>query len=483
MNDEQRALYERLVAFEVDGPGVAWTFARRLAAENGWTVAYAERVILEYKRFVFLAMHVGHVVTPSEQVDQAWHLHLTYTRSYWEQLCRGVLDRPLHHDPTQGGPEERAKYKDLYARTLASYERFFGEAPPADIWSDVETRFGEDVQRVLVNTARHWVIPKPRWLRMPATASLTPMLALAGVGAPVVFGAFNPLNMRGQEFLLLYIVLMVVAAIGAMIARALLRPTEDLDTKDIKPLDGYEVACLASGADRVVDAALASMVQAKTLQLTEQKKKGFWKTTVPMLAQGEPLPAGAPEIENALYQAVAQPAENLAKVHAAGRPAATVIENSLIERGLVRAKQAFSASQLAALVMALPLLIGIPKIVLGNLRGKPVGYLVFLCFATVVVAILFAIIRSRLTAKGERVLSTYQRKYRDLRGQARLATLSPGDTGLMVGLFGATILMGSPLSPLSTMLTHHASSGGGDGGGGGCGGGGCGGGGCGGCGG
>ncbi|MEK6230809.1 MAG: hypothetical protein N2A42_03075 [Luteolibacter sp.] len=33
----------------------------------------------EYKRFVALAMLAGHPVTPSEEVDQAWHLHLVYT--------------------------------------------------------------------------------------------------------------------------------------------------------------------------------------------------------------------------------------------------------------------------------------------------------------------------------------------------------------------------------------------------------------------
>ena len=78
------------------------------------------RAIEEYKRFVFLAMAAGHPVTPLDEVDQVWHLHLCYTRSYWEDLCGEVLRAPLHHGPTRGGAAERARFDDQYRRTLAS---------------------------------------------------------------------------------------------------------------------------------------------------------------------------------------------------------------------------------------------------------------------------------------------------------------------------------------------------------------------------
>ena len=146
MNVAQSALYDRLLTFDFDEPGTELTFVRRLARENGWTLYFAERVILEYKRFLFLALEADHVVSPSEQVDQAWHLHLTYTRSYWNELCPKVLRKPLHHGPTKGGHEEQAKFIDLYNQTLASYERHFGEAPPRDIWPPAAQRFGEDLR-------------------------------------------------------------------------------------------------------------------------------------------------------------------------------------------------------------------------------------------------------------------------------------------------------------------------------------------------
>ena len=70
-------LYDQLLAFPMDEGDPDLSFEARLARENGWTVRHSRRVLLEYKRFLFLAMTAGHSVTPSEDVDQAWHLHLT----------------------------------------------------------------------------------------------------------------------------------------------------------------------------------------------------------------------------------------------------------------------------------------------------------------------------------------------------------------------------------------------------------------------
>ena len=95
----------------------------------------------EYRRFLYLAVRAGHPVTPSDAVDQAWHLHLCYTRSYWEELCGEVLGQPLHHGPTKGGRAEGEKFHDWYERTLASYREAFGEAAPATIWPASRERF------------------------------------------------------------------------------------------------------------------------------------------------------------------------------------------------------------------------------------------------------------------------------------------------------------------------------------------------------
>lgn len=184
MNDRQQDVLRKLRQFRIDdehGGRPDLTFAQRLARENRWSVVYAERVVDEYKRFAFLACFAGHPVTPSDQVDQAWHLHMTYTRSYWDRFCTQVLGRPLHHDPTRGGAGEDAKFDDWYARTLESYQGVFGDEPPADIWPPSSVRFNPHQRWVRIDAGRHWLIPRVRIGRAAAaTALLATPIAAAG---------------------------------------------------------------------------------------------------------------------------------------------------------------------------------------------------------------------------------------------------------------------------------------------------------------
>ncbi len=161
MTQNQSDLYKHICAFRFDQGGMVFPFSQRLARDNGWSRGYTARVITEYRRFAFLAVVAGHPVTPSDQVDQAWHLHLLYTRSYWQRFCGEVLKTVLHHEPTQGGSEERGKFDGWYQRTQESYGRFFGDEPPDDIWPEAGVRFDEDIHFRRVNTKRSWIIPKP----------------------------------------------------------------------------------------------------------------------------------------------------------------------------------------------------------------------------------------------------------------------------------------------------------------------------------
>lgn len=153
-------LLDRIISFELDDAEASLPFTRRLARENRWSVAFAVRVVREYKRFVYLAMRAGHPVTPSVTVDQAWHLHLLYTRSYWQDLCAGVLGCELHHGPTRGGQSEGQKYREQYQRTLDSYERLFGAPAPADIWPSIEDNFAQAADGVFINRRAYWLVPK-----------------------------------------------------------------------------------------------------------------------------------------------------------------------------------------------------------------------------------------------------------------------------------------------------------------------------------
>lgn len=154
------ALWQRIADHRIGPPDASLSFAARLARENRWDLAHADRVIGEYKRFCYLAMTAGHEVTPSDAVDQAWHLHLTYSRDYWQVFCAQVLGAELHHGPTQGGPVERDRFYHQYAATLAAYEAAFGSAPPGDIWPGAHRRFAVDPRGVRVNLWHDIVVPR-----------------------------------------------------------------------------------------------------------------------------------------------------------------------------------------------------------------------------------------------------------------------------------------------------------------------------------
>jgi hypothetical protein len=129
MNHElAREVWQRLSQFEIDDPRAPYPFSARLAKENGWSRGFARRVIEEYKRYLLLCVSSDAPPCPSEHVDQTWHLHLTYTRSYWKQLCGEILGRPIHHEPTRGGPDEHHKHVRMYEQTLESYRGFFGSS-------------------------------------------------------------------------------------------------------------------------------------------------------------------------------------------------------------------------------------------------------------------------------------------------------------------------------------------------------------------
>lgn len=157
-------LWQKIKRFELDDPNAAFSFSDRLARENNWTKEYALRTILEYKKFMLLICQATHPLTPSDQVDQVWHLHMIYTQSYWTDFCEKTMGRTVHHGPTKGGDTEKDRYRDLYQETKNFYKTVFQTDAPADIWPSSSVRFGE-LRFARVNLHRNWVIQKPKFLR------------------------------------------------------------------------------------------------------------------------------------------------------------------------------------------------------------------------------------------------------------------------------------------------------------------------------
>ena len=214
LTDHQQELYLRLQSYCFDAPGGAVAFAAKLACEQGWSAAKSERVLGEYRRFLFLAMEAGHPVSPSRAVDLAWHQHLLDTRSYWQEFCPRVLGRPLHHTPSRGGEEERQRLGESYRRTLASYRAFFGEAPPADLWPAAEAPVSVPPAAVAPAAEAPAAEPRPprrvpdRWGML--LASLVLALVLGGCKAG---NQHFPFSLNGPAFLLFYGVVTVVGCL------------------------------------------------------------------------------------------------------------------------------------------------------------------------------------------------------------------------------------------------------------------------------
>jgi hypothetical protein len=214
MNILQLTTWNRLSALDFDAAEAALPFSKRLAQENGWSAAFAGRAIEEYRKFCFLAVHAGHPVTPSDEVDQVWHLHLLYSRHYWENLCRDALERPLHHGPTQGGAAEDHKFNEWYGATLDSYRRYFGE-PPEDLWPAAEQRF--DPHHRFVRIDKRDVVTIDRaLLRRGAVASLAGggVLAMAAALAQTDMVAPSSNGVR-------WVIFVAIAAVVTLIALAM----------------------------------------------------------------------------------------------------------------------------------------------------------------------------------------------------------------------------------------------------------------------
>ena len=226
------SLYQRLTEFALDDASASFKFSDRLARENGWSQAFAKGAIDEYKRFVYLAATSPTPVTPSDIVDQVWHLHLTYSRSYWDEMCGAVLGKPLHHGPTKGGEREDAKYRDLYAATLDAYRREFGDEPPRAYWPASDARFESAAHQRWVDTRTHVVIAWRTVARLAAVTASTVALASAGAAFAAAGAKANPEK--------LWTGIGMVVAIGAVVwlANQFSRRGKKSDNRDTSSGDG-----------------------------------------------------------------------------------------------------------------------------------------------------------------------------------------------------------------------------------------------------
>lgn len=472
-------MWAKLESLQLDNNNAVLDFSARLSKENGWTRAFTARAIQEYKRFLLLAMIADHPVTPSEAVDQVWHLHLVYTRSYWQDLCANVLGRPLHHEPTAGGLDEGAKFHLQYERTLSSYRRIFGEEPPADTWLSAEECFKPKLNR-WVDVSRHWTLPKPAWLKrlrpryvIPAAAAGTLALTLAGCSELNVF------DYRGEEFLKFYLTGFGLAFLLSLLFLHNARSDRQERLSDELLTGPYEIAFLGGGGRRMVDAALAALFTRGLLKLDAPKNA---RATIGAAHDGDDTDLHP--IEHQVWRALPTGSNaEVQQVRKALIPATQAMQESLAERGFVfRPSQLTRLSWFAALPMLLMLIAGVIKVCIGISRDKPVIFLIVCLFVSVLVLCLRVSSIRKRTAAGEALWDRLRHKQRvnPLVEREGRHVLDPTLAAMTVAIVGSTALATPSYQPLHAVIYRQAPGSSGGCGTGGCGsssgGGGCGGG-------
>lgn len=440
-------------------------------------------MIEEYRRFAFLAVAAGHPVSPSDAVDQVWHLHLLYTRNYWGEFCPRVLGTTLHHGPAQGGAQEQEKFSDWYAKTLSSYRTFFGE-PPADIWPEPASH----PATVRVDVNRHWIIRQPRvllrlraWLahrrlaregvsdsppmaRTTAPAIAGPPVVGRGVAtllglaicaallqpvglvaAEQAGGAWSewPFNLRGPEFLLFYAGLAVVVFAVAAILRWCFRVPSGPAVDEL--CDGYEIAELGGGHRGAFVAAIASLSQRNLILVKERR----------IIRHSDWMPDGLPLLERAILGGTLPGSKvRISTVRKAALDALASIRAGLVERGLVMGAGARANARFTPLLLALMVpVVGVAKIWVGLSRHQPVGFLVVLTLIATGGALTLFLRCPHLSRRGAALLRRLRAENVGLKDPGQLATAEGmANLPIALGLFGFAVLADTPLAELPEEL-------------------------------
>jgi len=460
MNFQQIELYKRIQAFALDWPDSQLSFSQRLAKDNGWSSGYTQRAIEEYKKFIFLAVAAGHPVTPSDQIDQVWHLHLTYTRLYWQEFCPKILQTTLHHEPTRGGSSEQLKFGSWYSKTLESYEQFFGHIPPIDIWPKPKDRFGRDLHFIRINTQQSWILSKPNFtvffkpqLRKIGIFTFLVLLSLMITSCQIISQIPNPINFTGSEFLTFYIFLGVMGiALAAWLRFSLCLVSAN--TKQQPDLNTYEIAFLAGGNHRLIMAAITSLVKQGYVEVLKEGK---------LVVTGK-IDAIADPVEKAVAQDILATDGAIEQVFQKSTGMKDSIRSRLEQLGLFPSDaQALKAHIYPSLIVVILLGIGLCKMAVGISRDKPVGLLLICIFGLLVLGAGFFVKPQRQRSRyGEIIFNDLTNRLQHL----KTANSSDSELVLAVALFGATVLMGdTALADLYQMLTPTAvASSGGDGG-------------------
>jgi uncharacterized protein (TIGR04222 family) len=269
--------------------------------------------------------------------------------------------------------------------------------------------------------------------------------------------SYGPFDLTGEPFLIVYLVLLATAIfVGIIIPRRMRR-----EGRRQIVTDPNQIAYLAGGKPRFVDSVVARMLSSGMLMMVAKTKfMADTRAAAPSPAESAVLGLSQPFVWGAAQSALNQHAMSVAQ---------TICNN-----GLLMSSEDVSRMRWAqTLPYFLLISFGSIKLLVGEARERPVGFLTALLILTAVFAVIRWCVVDRRTEAALHALADEALRNQRL----KIAPTAP-EVGLAVALFGTTVLAGSAWADYHKMRasdgggSSSSSDGGGDGGGsgGGCGG-------------
>lgn len=264
----------------------------------------------------------------------------------------------------------------------------------------------------------------------------------------ILFTEFNPFDLRGPTFLVLYITLLAGACFAAYFlrkraagtepgpTRSLVRADQDQDTvfRGVR-FDAYEAAYLNGGPKLAIETAIATLVKSKALHLS------FVDNTLSTVAGAS---RGFHPLEQAVHRLVESGEANTVKtIRVKAAEAADRIATRLKTLGLVIGGRREVVSHIVPLmIMVLVLVFGLIKVLVGIWRGRPAEFLFILCCITAFIAYRLYKSPPLRTVAGDETLERLKRENAALESTAgaKPGGLASGDVALAMALFGMTAL-------------------------------------------
>jgi uncharacterized protein (TIGR04222 family) len=252
----------------------------------------------------------------------------------------------------------------------------------------------------------------------------------------------NPFDLRGPEFLLFYFVFSPVVIIAIVLLR---RRAESGDAPRIDLGDPYLIAYLRGGADEALRVAVISLVD-----------RGLLVMEGHLIRRADDVTSGMAknQIEYEILKKFGDPGEESSVLDAAAVLRDGNLKSALhpyhdkLERAGLMPDAATRSARLNRLLFGLAVLgvVGVVKIQIGLSLGRPVGFLVVMMIAAMVIAA--AVSFPRLTARGEATLEDVTNLYAGLRTQVN--SMSPGsataELAMVAAVFGIGALAATPFA-------------------------------------